>query len=91
IPSVHYHDFSIEDSPNENISLLFTRTNAIIDYAREHNERVLVHCHAGVSRSATVVLAYLVMRCGMSLKDAWEVTYRSRPIVRPNEGFAKML
>ncbi|KAI8810848.1 hypothetical protein BJ742DRAFT_160920 [Cladochytrium replicatum] len=91
IPSVHYHDFSIEDSPNENISLLFERTNAIIDYAREHNERVLVHCHAGVSRSATVVLAYLVMRCGMSLKDAWEVTYRSRPIVRPNEGFAKML
>ena len=36
---------------------------------------MVVHCVAGVSRSASVVLAFLVKHRGFSLKDAYEVSY----------------
>ncbi|KAJ3180849.1 hypothetical protein HDU85_003934 [Gaertneriomyces sp. JEL0708] len=37
---------------------------------QEPNARVLVHCVAGVSRSPTVVLAYLMQHCGLSVEEA---------------------
>ncbi|KAI9205613.1 uncharacterized protein BJ171DRAFT_500945 [Polychytrium aggregatum] len=75
-PTVVYHDFPIDDSPDEPIINLFERTADLIEAARLKGEAVLVHCHAGVSRSSTIVLAYLIKFCSMSLYDAWELTYR---------------
>ena len=43
----------------------------------------LVHCSAGMSRSATLVLAYLVRHVGMSLLDALSHTKARRPLVSP--------
>ncbi|KAJ3194347.1 hypothetical protein HDU67_004778 [Dinochytrium kinnereticum] len=88
---VIYHDFPIEDSPREPIRKLFEETCGIIERARERGEAVLVHCHAGVSRSATIVLAYLVRFGGLTLFEAWCLAYKSRPIIRPNDGFARAL
>ncbi|KAI9005968.1 protein-tyrosine phosphatase-like protein, partial [Gaertneriomyces semiglobifer] len=48
---------------------------------------VFVHCKAGRSRSATVVIAYLVVYGGMSLKEAYEKVKQARPGVSPNLGF----
>jgi protein-tyrosine phosphatase len=39
---------------------------------KEEGGRVLVHCRAGVSRSATLCLAYLISCRGMSLNDAYD-------------------
>ncbi|KAJ3116958.1 hypothetical protein HDU96_008248 [Phlyctochytrium bullatum] len=89
--TVIYHDFPIEDSPREPIRKLFAETSTIIAHALSRNEGVLVHCHAGVSRSATIVLAYLVRHAGLTLHEAWTTAYAARPIVRPNEGFARAL
>jgi hypothetical protein len=52
---------------------------------------VLVHCAAGVSRSATVVIAYLVQHAGMSLRDAALAVKSQRPIAYPNAGFWRTL
>jgi predicted protein tyrosine phosphatase len=41
----------------------FTESLAFIQQARASNTACLVHCHAGMSRSASVVLAYIVDRC----------------------------
>ncbi|KAJ3263704.1 Dual specificity protein phosphatase 1, partial [Blyttiomyces sp. JEL0837] len=68
---VTYHDFPIEDSPRQEIRNLFEETTAIIEEARKKGEAVLVHCHAGVSRSSTIVLAYLLKYHRMTLKDAF--------------------
>jgi hypothetical protein len=52
---------------------------------------VLVHCAAGVSRSATVVLGYLMARHNLSLTAALEHLKAVRPWVAPNTGFMQQL
>jgi len=53
----------VSDSPIENISQYFNETNQFIDEALKiENNNVLVHCHAGVSRSATICIAYLMYK-----------------------------
>ncbi|VDN05504.1 unnamed protein product, partial [Thelazia callipaeda] len=52
---------------------------------------VLVHSVAGISRSATICLAYLTkFRC-KSLREAYHVMSKTRPLVRPNIGFWRQL
>ena len=51
---------------------------------------VYVHCQQGVSRSATVVLAYLMLHLDMSLMSAVRAVREKREIF-PNEGFLKQL
>lgn len=52
--------------------------------------KVLVHCVVGVSRSATLVLAYLMLRQQMSLRQA-VITVRQHRWVFPNRGFLHQL
>ena len=54
-------------------------TGKLIDEIHRNGERVLVHCHVGVSRSSSVVLAYLMQFRQMSLYDSWNLTYKVRP------------
>jgi protein-tyrosine phosphatase len=49
-----------------------------------------VHCRAGVSRSATLVVAYLMIWKGMTSREALAYTLERRNI-RPNWGFLKQL
>lgn len=52
---------------------------------------VLVHCYAGMSRSASVVIAYLIQEHKMTLSLALSSVTRQRPCVDPNDGFMKQL
>lgn len=51
----------------------------------------VVHCAAGISRSATVVLGYLMLHRGQSLRDAFALLHSSRSCIWPNEGFMQAL
>lgn len=53
--------------------------------------RVLVHCLAGVSRSASICLAYLTKYVCRSLRESYNLMNIKRPRVRPNLGFWKQL
>jgi atypical dual specificity phosphatase len=53
--------------------------------------RVLVHCLAGMSRSATIVIAYLLATTPMTAVEATGFVRSKREIVRPNYGFTKQL
>ncbi|CAH1757405.1 14900_t:CDS:2 [Entrophospora sp. SA101] len=59
--------------------------------AKESNGRVYVHCYAGISRSTTVVIAYLMYSCRFSLKKALNLVREKHKIVRPNSGFIRQL
>eukprot|EP00943_MAST-04B_sp_MAST-4B-sp1_P007998 g7998.t1 len=64
-----------------------------IDNAREENvnNKIFVHCQAGISRSATNVIAYLMAREDMSLKEAFLHTKACRHQIGPNLGFMEQL
>ncbi|CAJ1959243.1 unnamed protein product [Cylindrotheca closterium] len=52
---------------------------------------VLVHCNQGVSRSAALVMAYLIKTHGFSLKEAFFHVQSKREVAQPNTGFMKQL
>lgn len=60
---------------------------AQLDQWLRDGKRVLVHCHAGVSRSVTAVVWYLVKYRGMSWDDAHALVRRNRQHARPNIRF----
>lgn len=59
---------------------------AFISAARARGAGVLVHCYAGQSRSAALLIAYLMASRGMSLMEAWAATRAARPCAQPNAG-----
>eukprot|EP00668_Euglena_longa_P031860 GGOE01041127.1.p1 GENE.GGOE01041127.1~~GGOE01041127.1.p1 ORF type:complete len:431 (-),score=96.46 GGOE01041127.1:580-1812(-) len=65
-----------------------------IDYiadAKAKNEKVLVHCFAGLSRSASLVCAYLMRENRWTFEQSLDFVRAARPNVCPNEGFVKQL
>lgn len=52
---------------------------------------VLVHCNAGVSRSSSIVMAYLMWREGLLFDEAYRQVKLARPSSRPNSGFYRQL
>jgi len=62
----------------------------IVEFITE-NECVLVHCHAGVSRSATAVIAFLMHYKNWNLDEAEQFVRSKRPIICPNFSFMGQL
>lgn len=54
---------------------------------QERSGKTLVHCVAGVSRSASLCIVYLIKYEKMSLRQAYHYVKSARPIIRPNVGF----
>ena len=52
---------------------------------------VLIHCYAGVSRSATITIAYLMRFYQMSFKKAFSLVRENRKQMYPNSGFINQL
>jgi len=52
---------------------------------------VLIHCHAGISRSATIILAYLMINEKLSLGEAFKYVQSKRKIISPNLNFMGQL
>lgn len=50
-----------------------------------------MHCYAGVSRSATCVIAYLMQERELSFEDAFSFASKRRPVIFPNMGFQRQL
>lgn len=80
----------VDDRPGERLIDLFPTLLAYIDEAMT-NGNILVHCDMGISRSASVIIAWLMTRKGMSLCDAYSYVKSKRSIIQPNPGFIKQL
>ncbi|XP_036055921.1 dual specificity protein phosphatase 13 isoform X1 [Onychomys torridus] len=88
---LEYYGIEADDSPFFDLSVYFL---PVARYIREAlntpRSRVLVHCAMGVSRSATVVLAFLMICENMTLVDAIQTVQAHRDIC-PNSGFLRQL
>ncbi|XP_053208673.1 dual specificity protein phosphatase 12-like [Panonychus citri] len=80
-----------EDMPRQDLISFFEITYSFIEKAVEKKENVLVHCIAGISRSATIVTAYLMKKLRKPAEECIELVRKERSIVDPNEGFRRQL
>lgn len=100
VENISYRYFSVSDKP-KNMHELFSILNDCILHIDEvlserrqecnrkgkSTNRILVHCMMGRSRSATVIIAYLMMKHSMKWREALEFLREKRSVVEPNIGF----
>ncbi|BBN02983.1 hypothetical protein MPTK1_2g19810 [Marchantia polymorpha subsp. ruderalis] len=81
----------LQDSPCEDITSVLYDVFDYFEEVREQGGRVFVHCYQGVSRSTSLVIAYLMWREGQSFEDAFQDVKAARGVTNPNMGFACQL
>ncbi|EGG19275.1 hypothetical protein DFA_02062 [Cavenderia fasciculata] len=81
---------SIEDEEKRDISTFFDQCHQFIDSGRTKGG-ILIHCTAGVSRSATVVISYLMNLFFKPFMYCFQFLKSIRPCVQPNKGFVSQL
>ena len=85
---IEYLKIVIDDEENEDIAKYFAICNKFINF---NFQNTLVHCHQGISRSATIVIAYLMNTYRTDFNTAFQKLKSVRPIVKPNKGFVRQL
>ncbi|KAM9180356.1 dual specificity protein phosphatase 21 [Trichechus inunguis] len=88
---IQYVRVPVADTPSASLYDYFDSIADHIHSVEMKQGRTLLHCVAGVSRSAALCLAYLMKYHGMSLREAYTWTKSCRPIIRPNNGFWEQL
>nr|XP_056718446.1 dual specificity protein phosphatase 16 [Euleptes europaea] len=91
IPDSHFLRVPVNDSFCEKIFPWLDKSVDFIEKAKASNGRVLVHCLAGISRSATIAIAYIMKRMDMSLDEAYRFVKEKRPTISPNFNFLGQL
>ncbi|OQR74975.1 WD repeat-containing protein 46-like [Tropilaelaps mercedesae] len=86
-----YMAIPVEDSTSEDIGVWFRRAIEFINDVKASGGKVLVHCHAGISRSATICMAYLMATLRLRMEDAYEHVKSRRKIISPNFSFMGQL
>ena len=86
-----YLSFYLKDHVLENIECIFYECIKFIDSVKEKGGRVLVHCIQGISRSVTLVMAYLIYKNKLTYDKAFNIVQSKREISSPNFGFSIQL
>ncbi|XP_012719132.2 dual specificity protein phosphatase 6 [Fundulus heteroclitus] len=86
-----YKQIPISDHWSQNLSQFFPEAISFIDEARGQKCGVLVHCLAGISRSVTVTVAYLMQKLNLSMNDAYDIVKMKKSNISPNFNFMGQL
>lgn len=88
-----YKRLDLQDHPSQHMCFVnvFENCFKVINEARDQGARVLVHCRGGRSRSATIVIAYLMKTYHWSLQQAYKHVQSRNPKISPNLGFMGQL
>ncbi|KAI8869075.1 phosphatases II, partial [Ramicandelaber brevisporus] len=87
---ITYKKFSWSHS-EEDLRPHFDQAFEFIDTARRAGSSVLVHCQLGVSRSATLIVAYVMRLLRLPLNDAYSYVKDRSPCISPNLGLIYQL
>lgn len=79
-----------DNKEHGNISKYFAKSYEILSIL-DGKRNVLVHCMEGKSRSATIVIAYLMEKYKLTVSQALHMVQIHRPIVQPNPYFMRQL
>jgi protein-tyrosine phosphatase len=92
--SIVEYKFHLDDRsthPPQVIHQLLDITTARLEQLRGEGKTVLVHCSAGMSRSAMVIMDYLIRRDNITYDRALEVLREVRYCCSPNSLFQRVL
>lgn len=87
---IEYLGVPATDIMNFQLCQYFTKCADYIDAALKSRGKVLVNCKVGASRSATIVLAFLMIKRHLQVQDAVRLVRAKREIC-PNDGFLQQL
>ncbi|XP_061217263.1 LOW QUALITY PROTEIN: dual specificity protein phosphatase 15 [Neopsephotus bourkii] len=91
LQDITYLRIPLPDTPEANIKRHFKECITFIHQCRLHGGNCLVHCLAGISRSTTVVVAYVMAVTELSCQEVLEAIRTIRPVANPNPGFRQQL
>lgn len=92
--TIEHSSFKIDDNIHNSKLMsdeVLPNTMNIIDYAIKCDKNVLVHCAAGKSRSATVVINYIMQSKNMNFIDSYEYVKSKKSDIELNRGFFELL
>ncbi|XP_076355040.1 dual specificity protein phosphatase 3-like isoform X2 [Tachypleus tridentatus] len=87
---IEYMGVEAIDMSSFNLEPYFQEAADFIEKGLDSGGKVLVHCRQGISRSATLVLAFLMIKRHLTAQEAMR-TVRSKREIIPNDGFLKQL
>ena len=85
--NIEYLTLNVKDNVSENIECLFFICINYINHVKEKNGKILIHCYKGVSRSVSIVIAYLIYLYKWTYDEAFDFVQSKRSIANPNIGF----
>ena len=86
-----YLEIHIRDKETSDLSKYIEISGKYIDDNLSKNNAVLVHCKAGISRSPSIIIAYLITYKKYSFNDAFEFVKLKRPTINPRQTFIEQL
>jgi len=89
-PNIKYKHINIDDDPSENIYKYFDKCTSIIDECLSNNKSILINCKLGLSRSASIIVAYFIKIKNLSVSESHDVVNNKRSI-NINFGFLEQL
>uniref|UniRef100_A0A182RT75 Uncharacterized protein n=1 Tax=Anopheles funestus TaxID=62324 RepID=A0A182RT75_ANOFN len=90
-PNLRVRHIQAADVPREDLIRHFEDSNRFIADSLAEGRHVLVHCYFGVSRSATIVIAYVMQKYRLGYEAAYQRVKAKRCFVMPNPGFVNQL
>lgn len=86
-----YCKCDLMDNEFSDVSTYFEETYQFIEKARKNRRKILVACFMGMSRSASISIAYLMRAKKWSMKKAYKYVKKKRPIIDINNAFMRQL
>ncbi|KAF8635395.1 hypothetical protein AX15_000395 [Amanita polypyramis BW_CC] len=85
------HQILLDDTEDADVLVHLLPSIHFIEAELGKGRGVLVHCQAGISRSATIVAAYLMYSRDLDTNAALELIKKARPNIEPNDNFLQQL
>ncbi|XP_076282421.1 protein phosphatase Slingshot isoform X2 [Lasioglossum baleicum] len=86
-----YLNVRVYDDEKTDLLKHWDDTFKYITKAKKEGSKVLVHCKMGVSRSASVVIAYAMKAYNWDFSQAWKHVKEKRNCIKPNNSFLLQL
>lgn len=89
--NIAYKFIEAYDLPSFNMKDVFVECFLYFENIRLLGRHVFVHCNAGISRSPTIIIAYVMKHLKIGFEDAYKLVKKTRITINPNAGFISQL